>query len=195
MSVCPSGAARADSGGPDRTVCSAYIFDDYRLAERCPHGLSQNARECIPGAAGRRGYHDGDRARWISLRARRERPSRRPAEHCDEFATPHRAYPTPEIMDPKYSRSSVECASQQRAAADVRFGYQDAAFRFVVHPTDERKNFWFAQESWAAAELTSPRQARAALGAAAGLALMSATPSWPTRNRGTKGRLIRLRPA
>ena len=40
--------------------------------------------------------------------------------------------------------------------------YQDAAFRFVIHPTNERKNFWFAQESWAAADLTSPPQARAA---------------------------------
>ena len=71
--------------------------------------------------------------------------------------------------------------------------YQDAAFRFVIYRTNERKNFWFVQESWAAAELTSPRHARAALGAAAGL-LTSATPSLATRNRGTKRRLIRLRP-
>ena len=72
--------------------------------------------------------------------------------------------------------------------------YQDAAFRFVVHRTNKRKNFWFAQESWAAAELTSPRQARAALGAAAGLGLRAQHHHWPTRNRDTKGRLIRLRP-
>src|SRR5262249_56028591 len=78
-----------DTGGPDRTVCSPYIFDDYWLAERCPHGLSQNARECIPRAAGRRGYHDGDRARWIGLRARGQRPrERRATEQRDELGAP-----------------------------------------------------------------------------------------------------------
>ena len=67
--------------------------------------------------------------------------------------------------------------------------YQDAAFRFVIYRTNERKN-----SGWAAAELTSPRQARAALGAAAGLGLRAQYHHWPTRNRGTKGQLIRLRP-
>ena len=51
--------------------------------------------------------------------------------------------------------------------------YQDAAFRFVIHRTNERKNFWFAQETWAAAVVRRCF----------------------TRNRDTKGRLIRLRPA
>ena len=72
--------------------------------------------------------------------------------------------------------------------------YQGAAFRFVVHPTNERKNFWFAQESWAAAELTSPRQARAAWVQQQVLRLRAQHHHWPTRNRDTKGRLIRLRP-
>ena len=64
--------------------------------------------------------------------------------------------------------------------------YQDAAFRFVAHPTNERKNFWFAQESWAAAELTPPRQAQ--------VPWVQQQVYRPTRNRGTKRRLIRLRP-
>jgi hypothetical protein len=42
----------------------------------------------------------------------------------------------------------------------------------VRHPSDKRaKKFLVCTGSWAAAELTSPRQARAALGAAAGLTL------------------------
>ena len=65
--------------------------------------------------------------------------------------------------------------------------YQDAAFRFVIYWTDERKNFWFAQESWAAAELTSPRQEGGCLGAAAGLALTSATPLLAHSEPGQQG--------
>jgi hypothetical protein len=56
--------------------------------------------------------------------------------------------------------------------------YQDAAFWFVIYRTNERKISGLHRKAGAAAELTSPRQAWAALGAAAGLALTSdATPS------------------
>src|SRR6516164_6045757 len=115
MSVYPSGPARATRAVPIVPFVP-YVFDDYRLAERCPHGLGQKARYRIPGAAGRRGYHDGDRARWIVLRVRHERPRHRAGKERDELTASHAGHGDFLPCRASWGATDPSCAATQMIA-------------------------------------------------------------------------------
>src|SRR5262249_5295506 len=82
---CARDTAHADA--PPRT---GHILDNYTLTERCPHMLGEDTCEGVRGAARWERHDNGEGARWIDLRARRERPRRRrAAEQRDEGAALH----------------------------------------------------------------------------------------------------------
>src|SRR5262245_55075730 len=84
------GRCARDTAHADAPARTGHILDNYRLTERCPHMLGEDACEGVRGAARWERHDNGEGARWIDLRARRQRPrSRRAAEQRDELAPLH----------------------------------------------------------------------------------------------------------
>ena len=72
-----------DSTHADATARTGHILDNDRLTERRPHMLGQDACERVCGTARRERHDNGDGARWIDLRPRREGPCGRRATERD----------------------------------------------------------------------------------------------------------------
>src|SRR5215831_2892860 len=83
------GRCARDTAHADAPARTGHILDNYRLTERCPHMLGEDTCESVRGAARWERHDNGEGARWIDLRARRERPRCRAAEQCDELAPLH----------------------------------------------------------------------------------------------------------
>src|SRR5262245_47582218 len=83
------GRCARDTAHADAPARTGHILDNYRLTERCPHMLGEDTCESVRGAARWERHDNGEGARWIDLRARRERPRRRAAQQRDECAPPH----------------------------------------------------------------------------------------------------------
>src|SRR5215510_8854085 len=83
------GRCARDTAHADAPARTGHILDNYGLTERCPHMLGEDTCEGVRGAARWERHDNGEGARWIDLRACRERPCRhRAAEQRDELASP-----------------------------------------------------------------------------------------------------------